>query len=977
MSKGLFLLRISSVIISILIPPVLSAQYPTVFDLRDVNGESYITGTRSQQGGTCWTHGTMAAIESNLLFTGGWTAAGDTGEPNLAEYHLDWWNGFNEFNNDDINPPYGGLTVHEGGDYLIAAAYLTRGEGAVRDIDGQYFAFPPPRFDSSFHYYYVNDIEWLTVGDSLENIGAIKERLMTHGALGTALLAGAGLEDDNDNFYHPPELEYDPNHAVAIIGWNDTVTIGPVRFYGQDYYPPGPGGWLIKNSWGEYGWNFFYISYYSKHCGRHPEMGAVSFIGTEPMPYDHVYYYDYHGWRDTKTDCSEAFNAFKTALSPAGEVLRAVSFYTAVDSVDYVFKIFDNFDDGALSNELHSQSGTITFHGFHTVVLDDPLALPPAEDVYVYLDLSSGGQPFDRTSEVSLLLGASYRTTVPSSAAPEQSYYWTGSIWADLYNDDSTANFCIKMLTDNLIPIRIGFPDGLPGYLIPESTTTIVLSIEDVDENYAAGSGHLYYRYDGQEFIPTEVMPLGGNLYQAELPGADCEDTPEYYFVAEGDGGHTVVSPPGAPDSLYRALVGYYTPVMADDFETDLGWTVSGNASGGLWERGIPSGAGLNGEPTYDFDSSGCCFVTGNNPAEDDVDNGYTYLTSPAIELSNSYRAIINYAVWYANFAMSAEPNKDVFRTYLSNDNGYSWVVVDSVGPRTSRGWKVRSLVMNDYMLPTAHTRIRFEASDIGGESVVEAGIDGVSVVKYLCVPELQIVTGDLPDWTATVAYSKQMESHGGYYPVVWSDKNNELSGTGLAMDESGLISGIPSDSGTIHFTAVATDDSANTAEKEFEFIINAALEITTMALPPAFLRQSYSYQMNCKGGTGEIVWNDIEDDLESIGLSLSNGGLISGTPSDTGVSSVKIGVDDAVGAHDQGEFTLAVSIEFVCGDANDDETVNILDITYLINYLYKGGQAPVPLDAADVNSDGAINILDITYLINFLYKGGPEPNCP
>jgi len=71
------------------------------------------------------------------------------------------------------------------------------------------------------------------------------------------------------------------------------------------------------------------------------------------------------------------------------------------------------------------------------------------------------------------------------------------------------------------------------------------------------------------------------------------------------------------------------------------------------------------------------------------------------------------------------------------------------------------------------------------------------------------------------------------------------------------------------------------------------------------------------------------------------------------------------------------VTGEYVCGDADRNMSINILDVTFLINYLYKGGPAPEPEEAGDANGDGNINILDVTYLINYLYKGGEPPICP
>jgi len=61
-------------------------------------------------------------------------------------------------------------------------------------------------------------------------------------------------------------------------------------------------------------------------------------------------------------------------------------------------------------------------------------------------------------------------------------------------------------------------------------------------------------------------------------------------------------------------------------------------------------------------------------------------------------------------------------------------------------------------------------------------------------------------------------------------------------------------------------------------------------------------------------------------------------------------------------------------GDVNGDWSINILDVSHLIGYLYKGGPAPIDSNNGDPNGSCSINILDVSCLINYLYKGGQAP---
>ncbi len=66
----------------------------------------------------------------------------------------------------------------------------------------------------------------------------------------------------------------------------------------------------------------------------------------------------------------------------------------------------------------------------------------------------------------------------------------------------------------------------------------------------------------------------------------------------------------------------------------------------------------------------------------------------------------------------------------------------------------------------------------------------------------------------------------------------------------------------------------------------------------------------------------------------------------------------------------------FVCGDANGDGNVNVGDAVFLINYVFKGGQAPDPIEAGDANGDGDVNVGDAAYIVFYVFRGGPPPVC-
>ncbi len=172
-----------------------------------------------------------------------------------------------------------------------------------------------------------------------------------------------------------------------------------------------------------------------------------------------------------------------------------------------------------------------------------------------------------------------------------------------------------------------------------------------------------------------------------------------------------------------------------DDFETATGWSVGApgdSASQGNWLRADPVGTTYGGEvvqPEDDHTTSAgtTCFVTGNGrvggPADSsDVSGGRTTLLSPVFDLHAVMSATASYWVWYTN-DRGDNPGEDVWEVDVTSDGGATWIPLEQTTTSTD-SWAQRSFLLNQYVQMTSQVQLRFVASDLGGNSLVEGLVD-------------------------------------------------------------------------------------------------------------------------------------------------------------------------------------------------------------------------------------------------------------
>jgi hypothetical protein len=210
---------------------------------------------------------------------------------------------------------------------------------------------------------------------------------------------------------------------------------------------------------------------------------------------------------------------------------------------------------------------------------------------------------------------------------------------------------------------------------------------------------------------------------------------------------------------------------------------------------------------------------------------------------------------------------------------------------------------------------------------------------------------------------SSNLEDYAGF-SMGWDDESSDEFGTGLSGaitipngDGDDLnMSTVPNEIGgavtslTVGFT---THDSTNTHWDNMEVVFDVMTATAT-----------------------EITVACAEADSPLVVISIDGPGEYSaelGAITHPGSSQLIITANGAV-SFDFWGLRPFVACQGICGDANSDETVNISDAVYIINYVFVGGGPPVPRACGDANSDGTVNISDAVYIINYVFVGGGPP---
>ena len=172
--------------------------------------------------------------------------------------------------------------------------------------------------------------------------------------------------------------------------------------------------------------------------------------------------------------------------------------------------------------------------------------------------------------------------------------------------------------------------------------------------------------------------------------------------------------------------------------------------------------------------------------------------------------------------------------------------------------------------------------------------------------PTIDVHPSTLPDGTVGHSYNRTITASGGSNPYTFMVSDGSLP-PGLTLSSSGTLAGTPTTEGGFTFTIQARDSHGCTGKQEYTVKIDCSeITVKPFSLPKGTVNHPYSRIITASGGNSPYTFT-LENGSLPPGLTLSPGGLLSGTPTAVGNFTFTILATDSYGCTGKRQYTVTI----------------------------------------------------------------------